>query len=59
MTLKSDTEALASIEEEAKGMLKKIGLPNDQTKKEMVICLRQIIAIASYRKGLGATPIIE
>jgi len=49
MTLKSDTEALASIEEEAKAMLKKIGLPDDQVKKEVVICLRQIIAIARYR----------
>lgn len=43
MTLKSDTEALASIEEEAQAMLKKIGLPDDQMKKDMVICLRQII----------------
>ncbi|WP_414157438.1 hypothetical protein [Pseudomonas sp. BNK-15] len=59
MTLKSDTEALASIEEEAQAMLKKIGLPDDQLKKEMVICLRQIIAIARYRKGLGADPVVE
>lgn len=58
MTLKSDTEALASIEEEeeAEAMLKKIGLPDDHLKKEMVICLRQIIAIARYRAGLGGTP---
>lgn len=59
MTLKSDTEALASIEEEAQSMLKKIGLPDDQLKKDMVICLRQIISIARYRKSLGADPIIE
>ncbi|WP_455828241.1 hypothetical protein [Pseudomonas capeferrum] len=59
MTLKSDTEALASIEEEAQAMLKKIGLPDDHLKKEMVICLRQIIAIARYRKGLGAAPLDE
>ncbi|MCE5976673.1 hypothetical protein [Pseudomonas sp. JR33AA] len=59
MTLKSDTEALASIEEEAEAMLKKIGLPDDHLKKDMVICLRQIIAIARYRKGLGANPVIE
>ena len=56
MTLKSDTQALASIEEEAEAMLKKIGLPDDQLQKEMVICLRQIIAIARYRAGLGAEP---
>ncbi|MBC3411320.1 hypothetical protein HU720_08385 [Pseudomonas sp. SWRI51] len=56
MTLKSDTQALASIEEEAQAMLKKIGLPDDQLQKEMVICLRQIIAIARYRAGLCAEP---
>lgn len=59
MTLKSDTEALASIEEEAQAMLKKIGLPDDSLKKDMVICLRQIIAITRYRKGLGADPVVE
>ena len=59
MTLKSDTEALASIEEEARAMLKKIGLPDDHLKKEIVIGLRQIIAIARYRKGLGADPVGE
>ncbi|WP_256804548.1 hypothetical protein [Pseudomonas putida] len=59
MTLKSDTEALASIEEEAQAMLKKIGLPDDHLKKEVVICLRQIIAIARYRKGLDADPVVE
>ncbi|MFJ7811130.1 hypothetical protein ACIQYQ_09845 [Pseudomonas asiatica] len=56
MTLKSDTEALALIEEKAQAMLKKIGLPDDQMKKEMVICLRQIIVIARYRTGLGGAP---
>ncbi|MFG0827340.1 hypothetical protein ACF8R6_02955 [Pseudomonas sp. CJQ_7] len=59
MTLQSDTEALASIEEEARAMLKKIGLPDDPVKKEVVISLRQIIAIARYRKGLGADPVVE
>lgn len=59
MTLKSDTEALASIGEEARAMLKKIGLPDDPVKKEVVICLRQIIAIARYRKGLCADPVVE
>jgi len=37
MTLKSDTKALASIEEETQAMLNKIGLPDDQMKREMVI----------------------
>lgn len=59
MTLKSDTEALASIEEVAQAMLKKIGLSDDHLKKDMVICLRQIIAIARYRKDLGADPVVE
>jgi len=59
MTLKTDTEALASIEEEAEAMLRKIGLPDDHLKKELVIGLRQIIAIARYRKGLGAEPVVE
>lgn len=40
-------------------MLKKIGLPDDHLKKDMVICLRQIIAIARYRKGLSADPVVE
>lgn len=59
MTLKSDTEALASIEEEAQAMLKKIGLPDDHLRKDMIICLRRIIAIARYRKGVGAYPVLE
>lgn len=53
MTLQSDTDALAAIEEEAGRMLKQLGLPDDKQKLEVVIGLRQIIAIARYRYGLG------
>ena len=52
MTLQSDTDALAAIEEEAERMLKLLGLPSDKQKLEVVICLRQIIAIARYRSDL-------
>lgn len=52
MTLQSDTDALAAIEEEAERMLKLLGLPDDKQKLEVVICLRQIIAIARYRSGM-------
>ncbi|MEE1869027.1 hypothetical protein [Pseudomonas auratipiscis] len=52
MTLQSDTDALAAIEEEAERMLKQLGLPDDKQKLEVVIGLRQIIAIARYRSGM-------
>ncbi|MNJ26559.1 hypothetical protein D3C77_210470 [compost metagenome] len=52
MTLQSDTDALSAIEEEAERMLKLLGLPSDKQKLEVVICLRQIIAIARYRSGM-------
>ncbi|WP_192560312.1 hypothetical protein [Pseudomonas allokribbensis] len=48
MRLQSDVDALAAIEEDAKTMLKRIGLPDDAVKLEMVICLRQIIDLATY-----------
>lgn len=53
MTLQSDTDALAAIEEEAERVLKQLGLPDDKQKREVAIGLRQIIAIARYRSGLG------
>jgi ABC-type methionine transport system ATPase subunit len=53
MTLQSDTDALAAIEEEAERMLKLLGLPDDRQKREVAIGLRQIIAIARYRSDLG------
>ncbi|MGH8379303.1 hypothetical protein [Pseudomonas sp.] len=52
MTLQSDTEALAAIEEEAERMLEQLGVPDDKQKREVVIGLRQIIAIARYRSDL-------
>ncbi|MFJ7312908.1 hypothetical protein ACIQVE_09080 [Pseudomonas sp. NPDC098747] len=48
MRLQSDVDALAAIEEDARAMLKRIGLPDDGQKLEMVICLRQIIDLATY-----------
>jgi hypothetical protein len=54
MTLQSDTDALAAIEAEAERLLKQLGLPDDKQKLEVVIGLRQIIAIARYRFGLQA-----
>lgn len=50
MRLQSDIDALAAIEEDALMMLKWIGLPDDKQKLDIVICLRQIVDLASYRK---------
>lgn len=52
MRLQSDIDALAAIEEDAVMMLKWIGLPEDEKKLEIVICLRQIIDLATYRKEI-------
>lgn len=52
MTFQSDTDALAAIAEEAERLLKQLGLPDDEQKREVVIGLRQIIAIARYRSDL-------
>ncbi|KQV21057.1 hypothetical protein ASC74_18555 [Pseudomonas sp. Root329] len=52
MRLQSDIDALAAIEEDAQMMLKRIGIPDDKQKLEVVICLRQIIDLASYRKAI-------
>ncbi|UUT14762.1 hypothetical protein NQ186_11480 [Pseudomonas zeae] len=48
MRLQSDIDALAAIEEDAKAMLKRIGLPDDDQKLEVVVFLRQIIDLATY-----------
>jgi len=48
MRLQSDIDALAAIEEDAKAMLKRIGLPDDAQKLEVVIALRQIVDLATY-----------
>ena len=53
MRLQSDIDALAAIEEDALMMLKWIGLPDDRQKLEIVICLRQIIDLATYRKKIS------
>lgn len=55
MRLQSDIDALAAIEEEAHEMLKRIGIPDDKQKLEVVICLRQIIDLANYRKAIDRT----
>ncbi|WP_395607314.1 hypothetical protein [Pseudomonas sp. B22129] len=56
MRLQSDIDALAAIEEDARAMLKRVGLPNDKQKLEVVICLRQIIDLATYRKHIDEYP---
>ncbi|KPC13353.1 hypothetical protein ALQ72_02766 [Pseudomonas syringae pv. maculicola] len=48
MRLQSDIDALAAIEEDAKAMLKWIGLPDDAQKLEVVVFLRQIVDLATY-----------
>ncbi|WP_223430022.1 hypothetical protein [Pseudomonas sp. GL-B-26] len=52
MRLQSDIDALAAIEEDAQMMLKWLGIPDDKQKLEVVICLRQIIELATYRKAI-------
>jgi hypothetical protein len=61
MRLQSDIDALAAIEEDAKAMLKRIGLPDDDQKLEVVVFLRQIIDLATYLDSADRvieTPII-
>lgn len=57
MRLQSDVDALAAIEEDAKAMLKRIGLPDDAVRLEMVVFLREVIDLASYKES--AHPIVE
>ncbi|WP_455917927.1 hypothetical protein [Pseudomonas cerasi] len=52
MRLQSDIDALSAIEEDARAMLKRIGIPDDKQKLEVLICLRQIIDLASYRNQI-------
>lgn len=51
MRLQSDVDALAAIEEDAKAMLKRIGLPDDAAKLEVVVFLREVIDLASYMES--------
>lgn len=48
MRLQSDVDALAAIEEDAKAMLKRIGLPDDAVKLEVAVFLREVIDLVSY-----------
>jgi hypothetical protein len=48
MRLQSDVDALAAIEEDAKAMLKRIGVPDDAVKLEVVVFLREVIDLATY-----------
>jgi hypothetical protein len=57
MRLQSDVDALAAIEEDAKAMLKRIGLPDDAVKLEVVVFLREVIGLASYMQS--AYPLFE
>jgi hypothetical protein len=52
MRLQSDVDALAAIEEDAKAMLKRIGLPDDAVKLEVVVFLREVIDLASYMDSM-------
>ncbi len=52
MRLQSDVDALAAIEEDAKAMLKRIGLPDDAVKLEVVVFLREVIDLASYMESV-------
>jgi len=52
MRLQSDVDALAAIEEDAKAMLKRIGLPDDAVKLEVVVFLREVIDLASYMQSV-------
>lgn len=52
MRFQSDIDALAAIEEDAQMMLKYLGIPDDKQKLEVVICLRQIIELATYRQAI-------
>ena len=49
MRLQSDIDALAAIEEDAQRMLKRLGIPDDKQKLEVVICLRGILDLARYQ----------
>lgn len=48
MRLQSDVDALAAIEEDARAMLKWVGLPDDAQKLAMVVFLREVIDLTSY-----------
>ncbi|KHK61176.2 hypothetical protein [Pseudomonas frederiksbergensis] len=51
MRLQSDIDALAAIEEDARAMLKWVGLPDSAQKLAMVVFLRQVIDLATYTES--------
>nr|WP_251030580.1 MULTISPECIES: hypothetical protein [Pseudomonas] len=51
--MQSDIDTLAAIEEDARAMLKWLGLPDDAQKLAMVAFLRQIIDLATYTESAG------
>lgn len=51
MRLQSDVDALAAIEEDAKAMLKRIGLTDDAAKLDVVVFPREVIDLASYTES--------
>lgn len=53
MRLQSDIDALAAIEEDARAMLKWLGLPDNAQKLAMAVFLRQIIYLATYTESVG------
>ncbi|WP_460108205.1 hypothetical protein [Pseudomonas sp. H1_F01] len=53
MRLLSDIDALTAIEEDARAMLKWVGLPDDAQKLAMVVFLRQVIDLATYTESAG------
>lgn len=48
MRQQRDVDALAAIEEDARALLQWIGLPDNAQKLQMVVCLRQIIDLATH-----------
>ncbi|MCM2461037.1 hypothetical protein HGO40_11155 [Pseudomonas sp. CG7] len=56
MRLQSDIDALAAIEEDARAMLKWLGLPDNAQKLAMVVFLRQVIDLATYTESAGLLP---
>ncbi|KKY51488.1 hypothetical protein AAY86_18550 [Pseudomonas amygdali pv. tabaci str. ATCC 11528] len=53
MTLNSDIEALEAIAEEAEELLTRLELLEGHQKSELLAGIRQIIAMARYRKAPG------
>ncbi|MBJ2345534.1 MULTISPECIES: hypothetical protein [Pseudomonas] len=53
MRLQNDVDALAAIEEDARAMLKWMGLPDDAQKLAVVVFLREIIDLAGCTESAG------